>query len=163
MTSRRDDLSVTPLSAALTAMIRELSQGRRGAHAELWARWREIVGAEMYRRSFPVSLRGKTLVVGVVSSSWLHEMSFLKTALLDRLAEEIGPGVVSEIKLVLDTSIAGADGELARDGGPAGPSRPDPGEIPPELRAELERLPDAELRAGVERAIAAALAAQKPR
>lgn len=163
MKGKRDELSVSPIGAAVTSLVREMSMGRRRAHAEIWARWRDIVGPEVYRKSFPVSLRGRTLVVGVVSSPWLQEMSFLKTPLLDRLAEEIGPGVVSDIRFVLDPAVAAADAVGARGVDGVAPPPPDPAIIPPALRAEIDRLEDGELRAAVERAISAGLAARERR
>ncbi len=157
MKKRRDELSVTPLTAALTSTMRELAADRRHAHAEIWARWRDVVGPEVYRRSFPVSLRGTILTVGVSSSSWLHEMSFLRESLVERLAEEVGPGIVSEVKLVLDPTL-GADDRLPAPDADAPPPPAPPAELSPELRAETARLPDDGLRAAVERAIAAGLA-----
>ncbi len=154
---RRDELALTPLTAALTSVLRDLAGTRPKAHTELWARWHAVVGPEMYRRSFPVALRGATLVVGVSSSSWLQELSFLKPAILDRIAEEVGPGVVAEITLVLDPALAVEDVASA-------PARPEPAaartrtpKLVPELRADLERIADPELRAALEQAIGASL------
>jgi hypothetical protein len=151
MGRRRDELEVTPLTAALTSVLRDLAATQSRAHAELWARWRDVVGPETYRRSFPVGLRGKTLIVGVSSSSWLQELSFLKAAILDRIAEEIGPEVVAEISFVLDPALAVEGASLP----PPPRPRSDPAPVAPELRAEVERLEDPDLRAAVERAIGA--------
>ena len=151
---RRDELAVTPLTAALTSVLRDLAGTQPRAHAELWARWGAVVGPEMYRRSFPVGLRGTTLIIGVSSSSWLQELSFLKTAILDRIAEEIGPGVVSEITLVLDPALAAEDAASAPPAAP--PRTPAPAQqLDPGLRADLDQLTDPDLRAALERAICA--------
>jgi hypothetical protein len=108
MHKRRDELATTPLDAAVTAVMRDLAGSLKHAHAELWARWRDVVGPDTYRRSFPSALRGTTLIVGVSSSSWMQELSFLKAAIIDRISEEIGPGVVTDIKLVLDPDLGDA-------------------------------------------------------
>lgn len=114
MDKRRDELATTPLGAAVTAVMRDMAGSLKHAHAELWARWRDVVGPETYRRSFPTALRGTALTVGVSSSAWMQELSFLKAAILDRIAEEIGPGVVTEIRFVLDPEL---------DDGAPGPAR----------------------------------------
>jgi len=160
MIKRRDELNVTPLTAALTSVLRDLAGTQPKAHAELWARWGAVVGPEMYRRSFPVGLRGTTLIIGVSSSSWLQELSFLKTAMIDRIAEEIGPGVVSEITLVLDPALAAEDAARSPQAPP--PPRQAP-PLAPELRADLDQIADPELRAALERAIGASQTDDKRR
>jgi hypothetical protein len=159
MKKRRDELATTPLTSALTAVMRDLAGTRPKAHAEIWARWGDVVGAEMYRRSFPAALRGTTLVVGVSSSSWLQELSFLKQRIVDRIAEEFGPGVVTEITLVLDPQLAAEDAASAVASAPR-PKASAPA-LEPALGAELERIGDPELRAAVERAIRAGLTGEK--
>ena len=86
-------------------MLRSLARDARGIHPEIWARWIEIVGPETYKRAFPRTLKGTTLMVGVASSAWVQELTFLVPRILDRIAEEIGPDIVKDIKLVLDPSV----------------------------------------------------------
>ena len=159
MRKRHDELATTPLTAALTSVLRDLAGTRPKAHSEIWARWLSVVGPEMYRRSFPVALRGTTLLVGVSSSSWLQELSFLKSAILDRIAEEIGPGVVTEITLVLDPQLAAEDAAAAPANAPVKPARTVA--LEPALGAEIDRIADPELRTAVERAIRASLTEEK--
>jgi len=111
MKRRNSKSDVTPLSAEVTSMMRNLARDARGVHPEIWARWIEIVGPETYKRAFPRSLKGGTLLVGVVSSAWVQELSFLIPRLLDRIADEVGPDVVKEIKLVLDPAV-GSNGRV---------------------------------------------------
>jgi len=102
---RRKRSLVTPLGAELTATVREMGRRQRFIHTEIWARWLAIVGSETYKRSFPKSFRGTTLIVGVANSTWMQELSFLERSLLDRLEEEVGAGVVKKIRFVLDTAV----------------------------------------------------------
>lgn len=105
MAARRKESRVSSLAAEVVPVLRQIGAGQRNVHPEIWARWISIVGERIARRAIPQALRGRTLVVGVASSSWLQELSYLKPTLLDHLAEEIGPAVVKDIKLVLDPSI----------------------------------------------------------
>jgi predicted nucleic acid-binding Zn ribbon protein len=82
--------------------MREMAEASRNVHPEIWARWHSIVGPQMYRRAFPRSLKGRVLVVGVANSSWMQELGYMKRGMMDRLEEEVGPGVVEEIRFVLD-------------------------------------------------------------
>ncbi|MCP4675509.1 MAG: DUF721 domain-containing protein [Deltaproteobacteria bacterium] len=96
----------TPLTADITSVLRKIGKGQPGVHPEIWARWGEIIGEDLAGRIVPRSLYGKTLTVAVASSTWMNQLTYLKPRLLDQFAEEIGPNVVKEIRLVLDHSIA---------------------------------------------------------
>lgn len=84
-----------------------MAKGLRNAHPEIWAGWPAIVGPEVARRAVPKSFSGSALVVAVANSTWLQELSFLKGEILDRIAEAVGPGVVEEIRLVLEPKLKG--------------------------------------------------------
>jgi predicted nucleic acid-binding Zn ribbon protein len=98
------------VGADVTPLLRGMARRLKHAHPEIWANWPTIVGQEVSSRAVPRSFNGKTLVVAVASSSWLQELSFLKAELLERLADAVGPGVVRDIRLVLDP-------ELGREAG----------------------------------------------
>ena len=108
MARRRKESRVSSLAAEVVPVLRQIGSGQRDVHPEIWARWNSIVVERVSRRAIPRALRGKTLVVGVASSSWLQELSYLKQTLLDRCADEVGPSVVKDIKLVLDPAIGQA-------------------------------------------------------
>jgi len=92
---------LTPVSADLKSVLRRIGQGQSGVHPEIWARWSEIVGHDIAGRAFPRKLEGGVLTVAVSNSAWMQELSYLKPRLLDRFEEEVGKGVVAEIRLVL--------------------------------------------------------------
>ena len=89
----------------ISALIRKLSSGQSGIHPEIWARWGDIVGEDLAKRTFPRSLRAGTLLVAVGSSTWMQELTYLKGKIMDNLAEEVGPDVVKEIRLILDANL----------------------------------------------------------
>jgi predicted nucleic acid-binding Zn ribbon protein len=68
----------------------------------LLTEWRRIVGERVADRAWPTSLQGDVLHVRVANSAWLHELTFVKEAMLRAIAERVGaPVVVREIKLHL--------------------------------------------------------------
>ncbi len=103
MKRRKRSSTTSPIHAEVTSVLREMCRRNRSVHPEIWAHWPEITGPEISTRAFPLSLKAKILTVGVVNSTWLHELSFLKNDLLDRITDEVGPGIVVEVRLVLDT------------------------------------------------------------
>jgi hypothetical protein len=103
---RRKSGAVRAIGGDVAPLLRGMARGLRNAHPEIWANWPTIVGPEVSRRAVPKSYRKKTLVIAVGSSAWLQELSFLKTQLLDRFADAVGPEVVKNIRLVLDPQLA---------------------------------------------------------
>jgi hypothetical protein len=145
-----------PIGQELTSVMRRIGQGQRGVHPELWARWGEIVGWDLGKRAFPRRLKGALLVVSVSSSAWMQELSFIKDALIEKIGQEVGPDIVSDIRFVLDTTL------------PALPSRTPPKQATPpaleksgqrsiEIDNALTSVEDDELRGVIDRAVKANL------
>lgn len=65
---------------------------------EFVARWDEIVGKELARRTRPGPLLDGVLTVFVASSSWAQELSFHKLAVLKRIQHISGSGVVDDVR-----------------------------------------------------------------
>ncbi len=122
---RRRRGSVTDVRKELAQVLRQIGRDQRGVHPEIWARWSDIVGLNLGKRTFPRSLYRGTLVIAVSSSAWMNELAFLKRTLLERLAEEVGPKTVKEIKLVLDSSL----------------QKPTPSDLPPPPEQEVVERP----------------------
>lgn len=96
---------MSPVGADVTPVLRGVFRGVRGAHPEIWSRWPQIAGREIARRAVPRSLRGGTLVLAVSSSVWMQELTYMKQRLLDAVADAVGPGVVRDVRLVLDPQV----------------------------------------------------------
>ncbi len=143
-----------PMAGDVHSIVRRLARGEPAVHPELWARWGDIVGPQLCRRCVPLSLRNGRLLVGVSSSTWLHELSFLIRTLIDRFADEIGPGVVKDIRLIIEPHI------FARKSAPGRETPPSfQGALPANVKEVLDGISDEELRRSAEKAFRANLGA----
>jgi len=62
--------------------------------------WAAIVGERVARRTWPDGLRDGVLWVRVANSAWLQELSFLRSAMVERANELVGaPPLVREVRL----------------------------------------------------------------
>jgi hypothetical protein len=52
---------------------------------EIWTRWLEIVGNELFRVTSPANLDGKTLMVHVAHQAWAQQLHFLKPSILNKI------------------------------------------------------------------------------
>ena len=59
-------------------------------------RWAEIVGPEIADHVRPVTFEGSVLTVQAESTAWATQLRLLTSALLGRIDEVVGPGVVTE-------------------------------------------------------------------
>ncbi|WGW14149.1 DciA family protein [Saxibacter everestensis] len=62
-------------------------------------RWPEIVGRQVAEHSKPVSFDKQVLIVAADSTAWATQLRLMVPALLKRLAEELGDGVVEQVKI----------------------------------------------------------------
>ena len=59
--------------------------------------WDEVVGRKIALRARPRELEGKTLVVDVDGSAWIHELSYLKDDILRELNRRVGGNAIDRI------------------------------------------------------------------
>lgn len=67
--------------------------------ARLFADWAALVGPDIAARCHPVSLRGGELAIAAESTAWATQLRLLSSTLLARLAAELGPSVVSKVRI----------------------------------------------------------------
>ena len=70
------------------------------AVGSVMGRWAEIVGPGVAAHSTPVSFECGVLTVRADSTAWAHQLRLLSSSLLARVAAEIGPDAVAELKVV---------------------------------------------------------------
>jgi hypothetical protein len=146
---RRRKGEVSQLKQEIPALIRQLSQRRPGVYPEIWARWSDIVGGDLVRCTMPRSLKGGVLKVAVGGSSWMQELTYLAPKIMDKLAEEVGPDVVREIRFVLDWDLF-----KARRSEPPEPAvaQESDAPLPTEIASAIEGIEDEKLKDIVRRA-----------
>ena len=68
--------------------------------AGMFARWPELVGAEVAQHATPQSFADGTLVVRTDSTAWAKELTLLAPALVRRLNDDLGHGTVTLIEVL---------------------------------------------------------------
>ncbi len=67
--------------------------------------WDEVVGEKIGRKARPRELRGKTLIVDVESSAWVHELTYLKSEILCDLNRKVGGDAIDRIVFLVGGSV----------------------------------------------------------
>ena len=99
--TRREPAEPKPLGDVLGALVATRGWRRRIEGAEVFTRWREIVGDELARRCEPMKLTGTTLVVRAESTTWATQVSYLASEITRRTDEVVRPGLVTRVSVVV--------------------------------------------------------------
>ncbi len=105
---RRQKSTAEPTTAAdlFAKTVARIGGPNRAAEARVFAVWEDKFAALFGKRGVtPDFMRGQTLFLRVPSSSLAHEVTLLRRSLLDALAAELGPDLVTDIR----TRVAAAD------------------------------------------------------
>ncbi len=65
---------------------------------QIWDHWNRIVGKVVAENAQPAAFKGKILVVNVVSSTWAHQLQFVKEQMISNINKSLGKELVKEIK-----------------------------------------------------------------
>ena len=74
---------------------------RRESDAELiqvWNVWDGVVGEVLAQNARPAAFKGRVLLVHVSSSTWIHQLQFLKQEMIDKLNTALGKVLIDELK-----------------------------------------------------------------
>jgi hypothetical protein len=153
---RRRRSEPTQISALLERWL-----SRKGLRAELLqyeilVRWPELVGDRLAAHTEPAIFKDGKLTVRVGSSAWLHELSFLRADVAQKINAGLGDERVTEIRLVAGP--VRRRRRRAEEPQPvAAPAEPVPAALLGEIEAALSGIEDEGLREAVRRAALARL------
>ena len=86
----------------LKGVLKELGLEEKFEEGRLREEWPRIVGEAIARRSTPLSVRGKTLIVEVENNVWMNEIQFHRSGIVRKIREEFPALGIEEIRLKLE-------------------------------------------------------------
>ena len=97
MSERRDE--PRPIGESLDRLTRSLGGPGAATLSAVFARWDDIVGAQIAAHARPLTLADGTLVIAVDEPIWRTQLAYLEVELLSRLDDVVGVGVVTAVQL----------------------------------------------------------------
>ncbi|MGA3216341.1 MAG: DUF721 domain-containing protein [Acidimicrobiales bacterium] len=82
--------SAVPIGAALDQLLRQRGMEDALVLGRVNSCWEKVVGPDIARQVRPQLIRGRELVVSVDHPAWATELELAGSAVLSRLAEELG-------------------------------------------------------------------------
>ena len=65
---------------------------------QVWQIWESVVGPIIAQNARPAAFKGRILLVHVVSSTWIHQLQFLKAEIIEKLNQALNRQVVEDLK-----------------------------------------------------------------
>ena len=91
--------SIDPLSSILEGVARRLGIESKLLESRLQRDWASIVGEPIASNTWPDQIRYKKLYLLVHNSVWMHQLTFLKPTLIQKLNGAAGGELIAEIVL----------------------------------------------------------------
>ena len=88
-----------PFGALVRGLVADRGWESTAASATVLSSWDRIVGAELASRCRPVSLRAGELTLAAESTAWAMQLRSMLPTLMTRIRAELGPQVVTRIRV----------------------------------------------------------------
>ncbi len=66
--------------------------------SHVWSLWDGLVGEAIAKNAQPAAFKGKLLLVHVTSSTWMHQLQFMKEEIKAKVNNALGKNLIKEIK-----------------------------------------------------------------
>jgi predicted nucleic acid-binding Zn ribbon protein len=70
---------------------------------QVWQVWDSILGNVIAQNAKPAAFKGRILLVHVTSSSWIHQLQFLKKEMIAKLNDALGKALIEDLKFKIGT------------------------------------------------------------
>ena len=95
-----DDRDPQPFGRGIQRLVHERGWDLEVAVGGVMGRWTQVVGAQVAEHCVPEHFADSVLVVRADSTAWATQVRLLAPTLLRRLADELGEGVVAQVRVV---------------------------------------------------------------
>jgi len=97
--ARPDPRDPQPFGALVGALMADRGWQATAAAASVLARWEALVGTGIAAHCQPVSLRDGDLTLAAESTAWATQLRLMAPRMLGRLRAELGPDIVTTIRV----------------------------------------------------------------
>ena len=86
------------IGSILNEVLKTYRREPDGELIRVWNVWDGIVGEVISKNAKPAAFKGRILLVYVTSSTWVHQLQFLKKEMITRLNEALGKVLIDDLK-----------------------------------------------------------------
>ena len=86
------------IGGILADVLKTYRRESDGELVQVWQVWDDIVGDVIAQNARPAAFKGKILLVHVSSSTWVHQLQFLKKEMIAKLNNAFGKALTDDLK-----------------------------------------------------------------
>jgi len=86
------------IGSILDAVIKKYRRETDAEIVQVWQVWDNIVGDVIAQNAKPAAFKGRILLVHVASSTWIHQLQFLKKEMMAKLNNALGKTLIEDLK-----------------------------------------------------------------
>ena len=98
MKTKKNKSKFVHIDSIINDVLKTYRREPNGELLRVWHVWDSIVGDIISKNTKPAAFKGRILLVYVSSSTWVHQLQFLKKEIIVKLNEGLGKALVDDLK-----------------------------------------------------------------
>jgi len=98
MKTKKDSAKFVHIGSVIEDVLKSYRREPDGELIQVWQVWDSIVGDVISKNAKPGAFKGRILLVYVSSSTWVHQLQFLKEEMIAKLNEALGKSLIDDLK-----------------------------------------------------------------
>lgn len=98
MKTKKDKAKLVHIGSVIDDVLKTYRREPDSELLRVWQVWDSIVGDVIAKNAKPGAFKGRVLLVYVASSTWVHQLQFLKKEMIAKLNESLGKSLIDDLK-----------------------------------------------------------------
>jgi len=98
MKTKKNKSEFVHIGSIINDVLKNYRREPDGELIRVWHVWDSIVGDVISKNAKPAAFKGRILLVHVTSSTWVHQLQFLKEEMIAKLNESLEKSLIDDLK-----------------------------------------------------------------
>ncbi len=98
MKTKKSKAKFVHIGSILDGLLKNYRYEPEGELMRVWHVWDSTVGDVVSKNAKPAAFKGRILLVYVTSSTWVHQLQFLKEEIIAKLNKSLGKTLIDDLK-----------------------------------------------------------------
>ena len=98
MTEKRRKAKFVHIGSVIDTVLKTYRRDTDTSLVRVWQIWDSVVGDVIAQNARPAAFKGRILLVHVASSTWVHQLQFLKADIIEKLNQALNRQQIEDLK-----------------------------------------------------------------